>query len=343
MDIQWKRRLAILGIAAGVYVGYAWLLPVAVPFLAAWFLAVWLHPYAVKMEKRWKLKKNVWGTVLLTLVFGAAGLLLFLGAKELFSQLRVAVSHAPVWLRVGEDLLERGCALTEETLGLPGGTALKYAEQLGAVLVEKLPEFLGARAALFLSGGVKTALVLLSGAGVAYISAILILGDMENLRRKIWDYPWLVGTRRVVKRLKRTTAVYLKAQVVLMAVTGAVCAAAFWLMKSPYFLILGILLAAFDALPLIGTGIFLYPAAAVFLLRGNAGVALGCVLLDIVTGLIREFLEPRLLGDGLGISPLAVLASVYIGVFLFGGWGVILGPLAFSTAYEIGKEWDVWD
>lgn len=114
-------------------------------------------------------------------------------------------------------------------------------------------------------------------------------------------------------------------------------------MKSPYFLILGIGLGVLDVLPLIGTGTFLYPAAVIFLIRGNVGIAGGCVILDIVTSLLREFLEPRLLGEKLGISPISVLASVYLGVILYGGWGVVLGPLAFSTAYEIGKEWDIWD
>lgn len=70
--------------------------------------------------------------------------------------------------------------------------------------------------------------------------------------------------------------------------------------------------------------------------------ALGCVGLDIVTSFLREFMEPRLLGAKLGISPLAVLASVYFGMLIYGGWGVLLGPLSFSTAYEIGREWDVW-
>lgn len=169
---------------------------------------------------------------------------------------------------------------------------------------------------------------------------------MENIRKKIWDYSWLVGTRRVVRRLKKTSVTYLKAQLVIMALVAAVCTLGFWFMKSPYFLILGIVLGALDALPLIGTGTFLYPAAVVFLLRGNASVAAGCVLLDIVTSLLREFLEPRLLGGKLGISPIMVLASVYTGIFLYGGWGVILGPLSFqqymrserSGMYGIDRE-----
>ncbi len=152
-----------------------------------------------------------------------------------------------------------------------------------------------------------------------------------------------MGTRRVIKRLQKTTVVYVKSQAVIMLLVAVVSSLWFWMMKSPYFLIQGLVLGALDALPLLGTGSFLYPAAFYYLLRGQPGMAAGCVLLDVATSFVREFLEPRLLGGRLGISPIAVIASVYLGFFLFGGWGVILGPLSFSTAYEIGREWDVWD
>ena len=49
------------------------------------------------------------------------------------------------------------------------------------------------------------------------------------------------------------------------------------------------------------------------------------------------------LGEKLGVPPIVVLVSVYLGMLLYGVSGVILGPLAFSTVYEIGKEWDIWD
>ena len=114
------------------------------------------------------------------------------------------------------------------------------------------------------------------------------------------------------------------------------------MMGNPYFFLLGAGLAVFDAIPLIGTGLFLYPAALILVLRKKIFLAVGCVLLDVVTSFTREYLESRLLGKGLGFSPVVVLASVYFGILLFGIWGVFLGPLSFSTVYEIGKEWDLW-
>lgn len=343
MHIEWKRRLIIFGIVAGVFVGYRFLLPAAIPFLAAWMLAAWLYPVTVRIEKRTGIRKSLGGAILLALVFAAAGLFLYFGAAELFSQLKTAVSNFPVLLRWGSALLDKCCVVIEDMTGIMREESRSYILTQMIAIQDQLLAVVSPSTFTKVFSCVKGLLVAVSGTVVTFILSILIIGDMENLRKKIWDYSWLVGTRRVVKRLKKTTVTYLKAQAVIMALVAAVCTLGFWILGSPYFLILGIVLGALDALPLIGTGTFLYPAAIIFLIRGNAGIAAGCVALDIVTSLLREILEPRLLGGKLGVSPIAVLASVYIGVFLYGGLGVVMGPLSFSTIYEIGKEWDVWD
>lgn len=98
-----------------------------------------------------------------------------------------------------------------------------------------------------------------------------------------------------------------------------------------------------DMLPVIGTGTFLYPAAFVLFLQGKPSAALGCVVLDLVTSFTREFLEPKLLGKSLGVYPVVILAAVYLGFFIYGWPGFLLGPLSLSLVYEIGREYDLWD
>ena len=333
----------IVGILAGTYLGFRFLLPLALPFAAAWILAGWLYPAAHKIEKKTKIKRGIAGAVLLALLFGALGWLLYQGIAEIFLQLKTAVSHYRVICGRCLGLLERCCKTIEETMGIEASKSREYL--LGGLesLWEQFWKASGPELPGRIFHGAKNLLFVLSGLVITFISAVLLMGDMENIRKKCREYSWLMGTQRVVRRLKKTTLTYLKAQGIIIAVISAVCAAGFWLMKSPYFLILGITLGLLDAVPLIGTGTFLYPAAVIFLLRGEAGIAAGCVLLDLVTSFLREFLEPRLIGEKLGVSPIVILLSVYFGMVLFGVWGVILGPLSFSTAYEIGKEWDVWD
>lgn len=343
MYIEWRRRFTIIGIIVGVFLGYRYLLPVVLPFLLAWILAVWIYPITVKTERRFKIKKTLTGSLILVLLFGIAGLVLYLGLAELFSQIKSAVSHYYVFENWFGGFVNNCCQMLEDVTGIAAKESRRYVLTQVSNIQEQFVTAVSPQALLKIFSGLKSILVVFSGVVVVFISTILIIGDMENLRKKIWDYHWLVGTRRVIRRLKKTTVTYLKAQGIIMVLVAAVCAVGLWILKNPYFLILGIALGALDTLPLIGTGMFLYPAAVICLIKGNTFGAVGCVLLDVVTSLLREFLEPRLLGGKLGISPIVVLAAVYIGIFLFGAWGVILGPLAFSTVYEIGREWDVWD
>lgn len=322
--------------------GYRYLLPVAVPFLAAWILAIWLYPVTYRLEKKFHIKKTIWGSLILAVSAGILGVILYWGLRELLSQVKMVFSNYYIfqkWFRV---FINDCCGMLEEITGIAAADSKKYILIQTRSFQKKLAETAGPFVVSNVVISVKGLLLFLSGIVVTFIMTILLIGDMEGMQKKIWEYQWLVGARRVIRRLKKTIITYLKAQIIIMLLVSAVCTLGFWILKNPYFLILGIALGIMDAIPLIGTGIFLYPTAVLLLIRGNTVLAAGCVAIDIVTSLLREFLEPRLLGGRLGVSPISVLASVYIGFFLFGTWGVLLGPLSFSTIYEIGREWDIW-
>ena len=341
MQIEWKRRLTILGITVGVYAGFRFLLPAVIPFLAAWMLADFLYPAAVKIEKKTKIQKSIAGAVMLTLLLATVGVVFVWLFQELLGQMKRAVLHIPGLLEWCKRLLDSCCLLIEKNTGILQEDSRAFLTgqmgQLQTWLADCMRKTGG------IAAGIKGIFFMVSAVAVAYICTILFIGDMEQIRKKFREYSWLSGVRHVLERLGKSTIMYLKAQIILMVLTMFCCTAGFWLMKSPYFLMLGIVLGFLDMLPVLGTGCFLYPAALIFLLDGNTCAAGICVGLDIVTSLLREFLEPRLLGGGLGVSPVIMLASVYIGVFLYGGWGVFLGPLSYSAACEIGREWDIWD
>lgn len=343
MHIEWKRRLTIIGIVAGVYVGYRYILPVAVPFLIAWILAAGIYPLAYKIEKKIKIKRTFAGTLILVLLLGTLGILAYLGTAELFGQVKTVISQIPAFQRWFDNLVDSCCVFIEDTIGINAVQSREYLFENIDTIKNGMLSSITPQSVTRIFSSLKGMAVLLSGIVITFISTLLILGDMENIRKKIWDYSWLVGTRRVVRRLKTTTITYLKAQVIIIVLVAALCSAGFWFMKSPYFLLLGIGLGVLDAIPLIGTGTVLYPAAVILIIRGNISAAVICLGLEIATSLLRELLEPRLLGDKLGVSPIVILLSVYTGMLLFGVWGVLLGPLSFSTVFEIGKEWDIWD
>ncbi len=63
-----------------------------------------------------------------------------------------------------------------------------------------------------------------------------------------------------------------------------------------------------------------------------------CLALYGICVLTREFLEPRLIGNKIGLSPVWILFSIYAGMKLFGVGGIVKGPLALIAISEILKE-----
>jgi predicted PurR-regulated permease PerM len=74
------------------------------------------------------------------------------------------------------------------------------------------------------------------------------------------------------------------------------------------------------------------------LLNGQIFGGIVAILTYVVCVLIREILEPKLLGSDMKFSPVAILISVYAGVIYYGIAGVILGPMTLLILVELGSE-----
>jgi sporulation integral membrane protein YtvI len=120
---------------------------------------------------------------------------------------------------------------------------------------------------------------------------------------------------------------YIKAQLILMCITGACVIIGLSLLGYKYALLIGLITAVLDALPVIGPGFILWPWIAVCLLGGRYHYALGLLVIYIICVLIRQFLEPKILSTQIGIYPLITITSIYAGLMLLGPMGLLAGPV----------------
>ena len=111
------------------------------------------------------------------------------------------------------------------------------------------------------------------------------------------------------------------------------------MLKVRHYVGFGVAIGIFDAFPVLGTGTFLIPGALLMFLQGKIKMSIGLLVLYLLTAAVRQFLEPRLIGNHMGVSPLLVLVAVYLGVVLYGGFGFVLGPVSAFLIYVILKEY----
>lgn len=339
----WKRNVAIAGIIAGVYVGLKYLLPVMVPFFIGWLMAVWMYPLVSKLEKKLHIKKSLLAGVFMGLFWAGAGFLLFQGGRLFLGQVRAWLGQydliqARLW-----GVVDECCHALENMIGIQASDSRKFIAENVERMGENFMDSIGPDTIFQATQWIRGGILLVSGAIIAFISGVLFVKDLDDIRRHLRSYRFYLPWKRVLRRLKETGVTYLKAQLIIMVVIALICTVGMWLLKSPYYLIFGIGLGVLDALPIIGTGLILYPTILILFLKGDTTFAVGCIAIELITSLVREFMEPRLIGDKLGVYPIVIMGAIYLGFFVFGIAGFFLGPLGLLIIFAIAKEWDLWD
>ena len=131
----------------------------------------------------------------------------------------------------------------------------------------------------------------------------------------------------------KTIMTILRAYVIIMFITFCELALGLsilnWIgvMDNHYVFIIAIAIAIFDILPVAGSGGILIPWALVSLITGDVGEAIGLIVIYVVISAIRQYIEPKIVGDSLGVNPIITLAGLYFGLKLFGFMGMFIVPL----------------
>lgn len=109
----------------------------------------------------------------------------------------------------------------------------------------------------------------------------------------------------------------------------------FIILRVPKPILLGVICGFLDILPYVGTIIVFIPIIIYNIIIKDYLIAFGLVCLYILVQVVREILEAKFLSDKLDLHPLLVLISIYIGVKLFGIFGIVVGPMFGLLAKEV--------
>lgn len=324
--------LTLLCAAAATYAAVRWVLPWAAPFVLAFALAALLEPAVLRLCRRRFPRPLAAGLCLIT-VLGAAAGLLWLLLRRLFAELSELVRSAPGIARTLSEALERWeaslrglLARAPESFGAWLEQALSGAEE--ALL--RLPGELSQRALRLVPAMASAAPAALLFTVTAMVGAYFVsAGYPELLHRAARCLPerFLCRARLLRRELRRTLGRWLRAQGILLGITFAVLTAAFALLRVDYAMLLALLTAAIDALPVLGAGTVLLPWAAWTALTGNVPLGVGLALTWGAVTVLHQSIQAKLLGDQLGLHPLWMLAAIWLGFRVWGVGGMLLTPL----------------
>ncbi len=322
--IKENRLLMLLLLTGAVYFFLKVIAPLTAPVLTAILFVTIFGSFLQKMQKKLKIHRQIGALLLLILAGGVLALLLWI----LFSWI---VGSLPGFVK-GLDSLETELSLFVHESCNVVGKWLLYA---------RIQEGIDYFQLQFLPDMVSQSLVYVKAIGMVggflvtfLIATILLAKDYDEIMNRLLEREECHVFLEIICGIIRYIATYVKAQVIIMSIIGILAASALGVSGIRNGILWGLLAGVLDALPFIGTGVVLVPLGLQQLFLGNYIRASVCLLVYVACIFIRELLEPKLIGKKVGVSPIAILVSIYAGIKLFGLWGIIGGPLGFVIIYQ---------
>ncbi len=303
---------------------------ILLPFLAAWIASAVTHPIALWLSRKTKLSKKTAGAAVTFVLFFAACFLLIRLSARLVTEVTDFVAGLG---ELGEDI-GRFVGRIKEKLPFSADffDSSTYETLIGA-LQEAAVSF-GGRLTAFVSALFSALPGSVLSVVVFVVAFYYLTSDREGVAesvRALLPTKTADGLSAAFFRVSGALFGYLRAYVLLTTVTFFELAIGLSVLDAPYVFVLSLIIAVVDALPVLGAGAILGPWAAISFVKGNTGFAVGLLVLLGVMYLLRQVLEPRLIGRFIGVHPLVALTTVFVGYRLWGMFGMIAAPVILYT------------
>ena len=320
-------------------------LGVLMPFIVALLVSLLLKPAVAFFNEKLKLPRSIVGILLVVLFYALVGFLLivigvqlFAAAKSFFLLLPSLYTNtiAPWFQNLFVSLQTFVEKLDPDTAATYNAIVSNVSTSLGGTVVNISKSVVSWVTNLTL----KTPGFLLKLL-ITVIATIFLTADfprikafvMRQLPVRICD---LLHNARV--QLGRTLWSYTRSYAMILAITFVEIGLGLSIIGVNNAFGIAILIALFDILPVVGSGIVLLPWTIFTLFSGNLPTGIGLAVLYIVVIVVRQIMEPKIVGDRVGLHPLVTLLSMVLGTYLFGGIGLLGLPITVALLHALNKQ-----
>lgn len=320
-------------------------LPALAPFAIAFVIA-----YVLKYPIRFVVKKTkipyklaAMGVVLI--FFSTIGLVITLIIIKLFSEMVSFVNRVPVLYKVHvapmlEDIIvtieQSIISLDASLLTTLEETLQQFIQSVGEMLTGFSVNAMGAVSSITSSlPGIFIKLVLM------IIATFFICIDYEKLSGFFFRQ---LGEKAKSTFLEikgyvvGTLFVCIRSYALIMFITFVELSIGLNILGLNNAVLIALLIACFDILPVLGTGGIMIPWVVISALRGDYSLAIGLLIVYVVITIIRNIIEPKIVGAQIGLHPVVTLASMFLGVQLFGAIGLFGFPIGLSLLRHLNEK-----
>lgn len=321
--------IATLVIAA---VAFKLVIPYFLPFLLGLILALAMEP-VVKFFLRFKFSRLAATSLAMLVTVGSLGVLMWLAIWTLIWELSRLISNLPFLTGI---LKSQSFLLAQKFQSISEGMPPEFAVHLNKN-TDKISEIISENLSL-LAGGTLHLITNLPNqlliVVIMLIATFFISKDLLKIKKRIASSipeEFHCKLRFMADDLYRASIGFVKAQIILSVISAIIVMVGLTIISAEYIVLLSLLSGLFSPVPVIGVGAVFIPLIIFNLATGNTYMTVGLLIIFAVVVVAKHSLEPKILGENIGLAPLAVLISLYAGYELLGLYGLILGPFVLIT------------
>ncbi len=322
-----------------------YLLPVLLPFVIAFVIAAIFQIPAKKIAGTSKKGRKICALFLCFLCYLAiiTGLLL-LSVKLIRESGNMMTTTAEFYMDTLEPFLKDVSGRLQMTAASVNPGLAEKVEQALEKIMEGIGECisdLSVKAVKWVPGVAKGIPGFLVKIVITIVTSFFFAADFEKmmglLEKSVPDEKRR-NIQKGIESIKHFFGIYLKSYSLLFFITFIELTIGLLVMRIPYAILIALGIAVFDILPVLGTGGILLPWSVILLLMQEVPRAAGILILYLVITVIRNILEPKLVGRQIGLHPIATLLAMFVGLRIFGFVGMIGLPVGLAITVNFRKS-----
>jgi len=308
-----------------------------VPFIYAWLISVLLNRPIEWISEKYKLPRNIVGYVLLFLFYAIIITFFVITGVRIVAFLTELFVELPSFYRINiEPYLQLFFKYIEDTLSRLDPSVLANLHDISLSLVATAGEWVSGISIKMVSW-ISSYVTSIPSLLVRLMFVMIASGFMVSDYHKIIEFvmrQFSEKTKAVIYDIKNyligTVLMCIKSYTLIMFITMIELIIGFFVLGIDNALTIALLTAICDILPILGVGTVLLPWAGINLLLGDFVLAIELAVLYIIITVLRNIIEPKIVGEKMGLHPLIALASLYVGAQLFGIIGLFGLPILLS-------------
>ena len=314
------------------------------PFVIGWIVSMIANPLVRFLEKKVKILRKHSSAIIIAVVIAAIVAAISALLSSLFHEVQHLIEDLP---NIVNQINAQLDYLSEKVRGISGALPEDVQTAINSIIISlgdlvnsfiKNLNLSAGSAGAFAQGVAEGFLVVIVTILSAYFFTVdrdkLIAGLKKHLPDSVTD-----GWRLVMDNFRMAFGGYFKAQFKIMLVLTVIMFIGFEILKVDYSFFIALGVAFLDLLPVLGTGTVLWPWALFDVISGNYTRAVGLIIIYLICQVVKQVLQPKMVGDSIGLSPLSTLVFMYIGYRLYSVLGMIIGipvGMVIVNLYRVG-------